>query len=122
MNKQIRKMALVGLACVALCGTTFAAPAREPNRRQPQQQRPPNNNRPATNRPQEAAKPQQPNRPQQAQRPPQAKLQQQPRPKKNPPPRPHRAERHHGGTLQGEDWLMLGAGVLGGIVGSLLGA
>ena len=118
MNKKLLKTMTVGLVCLAICGTSLAAPGK-PNNRAPQrvptrQQMPaPRNERPrrAPTRHDNTRRIAQPKP---APRPTSAA----PR-RPAPPPPPERHHSNHSSEADGR--LALGAAVLGGIVGGLLG-
>ena len=101
MNKTLKQLMVLTLACVTLCGTTMAAPRGGKDRA-----------------PQPAPKHQT------AKRPPASKHH---APKRQTHHRPapkhhheHHKVQHHGGHNAG--WVTLGVAVVGGLVGGLLGA
>ena len=126
MNNMIKKMMMTGIACVALCGTTLAAPQH--------------NNRPTSKGKApmvQVAKPMAKPAPHKAVSKPMPKIAQhhvakapvrhEIRPTHHlPPPRPvtpcHRHHRHdcHDCHYDHNGWVELGAGILGGIIGALI--
>ena len=112
MNNMIKKMMMTGIACVALCGTTLAAPAHN-NRPMPKGKAPMV----------QVAKPMpKPAQPHVAKAP----VRHEVRPAHHMPPRPvtpcHRHHRHdcHDCHYDHNGWVELGAGIIGGIIGAII--
>ena len=125
MNNMINKMMMTGIACVALCGTTLAAPAHN-NRPMPK------GKAPMVQVAKPAAKPVQHKAvakpmPKPAQHHvAKAPVRHEVRPTHPMPPRPvtpcHRHHRHdcHDCHYDHNGWVELGAGILGGILGAII--
>ena len=111
MNKAIKKMMIAGLACVALCGTTLAAPHGGNGGRAPQKA-PVHQKAPAPKAPNRGHTPA-PAHHQANHHAPAPAPHRAPQPPPPPPPAHHE---HHGAGLA------LGATIVGGIVGGIIGA
>ncbi len=111
MNKNVMKLVVTALACVTLCGTTLAGPAHGGGRKPapaPVHQKAPaqHHNQRQQNHGRNAAH--------HAPAPHRAPA---PRPHTPPPPPP--PPHPHGGHHEANGWAVLGAAVIGGIVGAL---
>lgn len=110
----IAKTLIAGLACVALCGTTLAAPhggGQQP-RKTPTHQKAPAPRGGHARAPAPHGVPVTHHAPAPAQH----------RHTPPPPPPPPQPAHHHGGHQCGPGWVTLGAAAIGGIIGGIAGA